>query len=101
MKRILVHNEAEQELWHAVGYYETKHSGLGMDLEHEISRAFVDIQEAPESWPVKAYSTRCHLLNRFPYAVYYLELKDNIWIVAVAHTSRQPYYWRKRMKNSL
>jgi len=97
MKRIIVHCEAELELWQAVDYYETKCVGLGLDLEREVSRILVDIKEAPDRWPIKQYGARCHLLNRFPYAIYYLELQDVIWIVAVAHTSRKPYYWRNRM----
>lgn len=98
MKRIIVHSEAEIELWQAVDYYEAKSVGLGLDLEREVSRVLVAIQEAPDRWPIRKYGTRCCLLRRFPYAVYYLELQDLIWVVAVAHTSRRPYYWRKRLK---
>jgi toxin ParE1/3/4 len=101
MKRIIVHSEAEIELWQAVNYYETKRLGLGLDLEKEVTRAFVDIQEAPERWATRKYGTRCCLLHRFPYAIYYLELQDFIWVVAVAHTSRRPYYWCKRIKSSI
>jgi len=101
MKRIIVHREAELELWQAVEYYEIRRVGLGLDLEQEVSRTLVDIQEAPKRWPTRRYGTRCHLLHRFPYAIYYLELQDIIWVVAVAHTSRRPYYWRKRLKSSI
>ena len=94
MKRIIVHSEAELELWQAVDYYETKCVGLGLDLEQEVSRTLVDIQKSPDRWPVKRHGARCRLLHRFPYAIYYLELQDFIWVVAVAHTSRKPYYWR-------
>ena len=96
MKRIIVHSEAELELWQAVEYYETRSVGLGLDFEREASRSFVDIQEAPNRWPTRKYGTRCYFLRRFPYAIYYLELQDIIWVVAVAHTSRRPYYWHKR-----
>ena len=98
MKSIIIHTEAELELWQAVDYYETKCVGLGLDLEQEVSLALGDIQGAPDRWPIKGYGTRWRLLKRFPYAVYYLELQDVIWVVALAHTSRKPYYWRSRMK---
>ena len=100
MKPIIIHSEAELELWQAVNYYENKCAGLGLDLEHEVSQSLSDIQDTPERWPAKKYGTRRRLLQRFPYSIYYLELKDVIWIVALAHTSRKPYYWRKRMKNN-
>jgi toxin ParE1/3/4 len=101
MKRIVVHSKAELELWQAVEYYETKRLGLGLDLEQEVSHALVDIQKAPKRWPARKHGTRCYLLHRFPYTIYYLELQDTIWVVAVAHTSRRPYYWRKRSKSSM
>jgi toxin ParE1/3/4 len=96
MKRVIVHSEAELELWQAVDYYETKSSGLGLDFEREVSRALGDIQEAPNRWPTGKYGTRRRLLQRFPYIIHYLELQDIIWVVAVAHASRRPCYWRKR-----
>ncbi|MEK7813746.1 MAG: type II toxin-antitoxin system RelE/ParE family toxin [Candidatus Desantisbacteria bacterium] len=98
MKDIIVHSEAELELWQAVEYYETKCAGLGLDLEQEVSHALVDIQKTPDGWTIRKCGTRYYLLHRFPYAIYYLELQDSIWVVAVAHTSRKPYYWRKRLK---
>lgn len=97
MKRLIVHSEAELELWQAVDYYETKSSGLGLDLAREVRRAFIDIQKEPKLWTKRKSSTRCHLLQRFPYAIYYIEIEDAIWIVAVAHLRRKPYYWRKRL----
>ena len=100
MKRIIVHSEAELELWQAVAYYESKSVGLGLDLEQEVSRALADIQEDPARWPIKGYGTRCRLLHRFPYAIHYLELQDTIWIVSVAHTSRRPGYWRNRLESN-
>ena len=99
MKRLIVHSEAELELWQAVEYYESKSCGLGLDLEHEVSRAFIDIKEAPNRWSKRKNSTRCRLLQRFPYAIYYIEMEDIIWVVAVAHMSRKPYYWRNRLDN--
>ena len=98
MKEIIVHSEAELELWFAVDYYEEIRRGLGLDLEEEIRHALADIQEAPEKWPKRSYETRFRLLSRFPYTIYYIELPDKIWIVAYTHTSRRPYYWRERMK---
>lgn len=39
MKKIIVHHEAEVELWQAVNYYESKRLGLGLEFEKETSRA--------------------------------------------------------------
>ncbi len=47
MKRIIVHNEAEFELWEAVDYYETRSGGLGLDFEQEIRQTLARIQQSP------------------------------------------------------
>ncbi len=38
MKKIIIHDEAERELWHAVDYYEDKVAGLGLDFEYRRVR---------------------------------------------------------------
>jgi hypothetical protein len=35
-------------------------------------------------------------VNRFPYNVVYRIRDDDIYVVAVAHTSRRPNYWKDR-----
>ena len=97
MKRIVFHHDAEMELWQAVGYYEDKARGLGLDLEQDVSRALAKIQTTPSRWPKKDCGTRCCLLHRFPYAIHYMELRDTLWIGSVAHTRRRPGYWRDRV----
>jgi plasmid stabilization system protein ParE len=37
------------------------------------------------------------LTNRFPYAVIYVERDEDVFIVAVAHTSQRPGYWKNRL----
>ena len=99
MKSLIVHSEAELELWQAVAYYEEIRQGLGLDLEREVRQTFSEIQSDPQMWHQKKYGTRCRLLKRFPYAIYFFELDTLIWIVAIAHTRRRPYYWRRRLKD--
>lgn len=96
MKPVIIHEEAELELWQAVSFYESKVAGLGLDFESQIRRILADIQNSPELHPKKKHGTRCHLTRRFPYAVYYIEIPDAIWIVAFAHTRRRPHYWLGR-----
>lgn len=38
------------------------------------------------------------LLSKFPYAVLFLELADDIRIIAVAHLKRDPEYWLNRLE---
>lgn len=97
MKPLLVHRDAEAELWEAIDFYESRSPGLGLDLEVELRRSLIAIQNAPRMGPEGRHETRCKMLQRFPYRVHFLETDDTIWIVAIAHCSRRPYYWRPRV----
>ena len=34
---------------------------------------------------------------RFPYVIFYAEYPERVHVLAVAHTSRRPGYWKKRI----
>ncbi len=97
MKQIIIHEMAEKELWNSVEYYEDKVAGLGLDFENEIQKALLSIQRYPSKNTESKYGARRYLLRRFPYFIYYDEYEDYIWIIAFAHTSRKPYYWKNRI----
>ena len=63
----------------------------------EIERALQRIQSHPAQWQRANHGTRRILLNRFPHTVYYRELSEAVWIVAVAPQHRRPFYWRERL----
>lgn len=92
MKKIIIHEEAERELWHAVDYYEDKVAGLGLGFEYEVQKALISIQKYPKIHTEAKYGVRRYLLHKFPYFIYYDELNEYIWIIAFAHTSRKPFY---------
>ena len=90
------HPEAGAEYAEAFRWYRERGAGLATAFAEEISRALRLIRETPDRWP--RYSTRHRriLVRRFPYWLIYLATDSRIWIVAVAHTSRRPGYWRAR-----
>ena len=47
----------------------------------------------PADLPVRTMA-----VTRFPYHVVYLEVNDEIRILAVAHDRRKPGYWKTRLK---
>lgn len=97
MKPIVVHSAARAELDEAMGFYESRASGLGLDLEKKVERAVAAIQRNPETWPRhKRTAFRKVFVERFPFTVFYMDLTDRIWIVAVAHGSRRPDFWSRR-----
>lgn len=67
---------AEAELWNAVDYYEDKVPGLGLDFEKNIRISLSTIREAPKRWPESRDGVRRILLERFPFAIIYIEYAD-------------------------
>ena len=97
MKPIVIHSKARAELDRAIGRYERQKQGLGLDLETEVEKAAAKIQENPAfGSPYQDNDFRYILVHRFPYVIYYAELPEFIWVVAIAHGSRKPDYWKRR-----
>ena len=98
MKPAILHAEAESELRAHVAYYEGKSPGLGLDLEARVRRAVQEIRGRPAGFPFHhAPPIRKRHLKRFPFTIYYVELPDALWILAVAHNRQRPDYWRRRI----
>ena len=91
-------HEAEQELWDAVVYYEERCPGLGLDFEHAVRASVEQLRRFPEQCPPQHDGTRRFLTRRFPYLIVYLLHNDTLWILAVAHCSREPGYWITRLE---
>ncbi|HRI70174.1 MAG TPA: type II toxin-antitoxin system RelE/ParE family toxin [Polyangium sp.] len=98
---INVLDEAAEELLSAAKWYDAERHGLGDQLLADVNLAFMAIEENPMTWPAAPGSrgARRLLCKRFPYVAYYVVRDSIIWIVAVAHTSRQPGYWHHRVKH--
>jgi toxin ParE1/3/4 len=100
VKPLLVEEEAELELFGSVAFYEERMPGLGLDFEAATRRALKIIASAPERGPVGKHGTQRYVMRRFPFIVHYLDKPDKIWIVAFAHTSRKPGYWKARIRSA-
>jgi plasmid stabilization system protein ParE len=50
----------------------------------------------PEFWGSVGAGYRRKLLERYPYGIIYRIEGEEILIIALAHTSRRPAYWRGR-----
>ena len=97
MKELIAHEDADAEILDEALFYEDRSDGLGFDFISEVERAFRRIPKTPSRWQEAQHRTRRVTLDRFPHSVYYRELKDTIWIVAVAPQARRPYYWERRL----
>lgn len=101
MRVIIFHSDADAEVVEAARYYEVRSSGLGSDLLEEIQRSLTQIAIDPEMYRQVGRRVRRKPLRRFPYNLIYLVYPDQIRIVAFAHQKRRPFYWQKRLQDSI
>jgi toxin ParE1/3/4 len=93
------HQGASADVKSAVAWYQKQKHSLkaALDFIEELHRAADTIREAPERWPIGKNNTRRFLLWRFPFAIIYSKQESVVTISAVAHGSRRPQYWERRL----
>lgn len=89
---------AASELVDAARYYEGERTGLGDEFLKAVGEAVATIQRDTETWAYWQEPVRSFRVARFPYRLLYWEVGDIIRIVAVAHLSRRPGYWKSRIR---
>lgn len=92
------HPEAKEEFLEAIIYFEECRSGLGLEFSKEVFSAIQRIIHFPSAWSKFSENTRRCLTNRFPFAVIYQAIEEEIYIIAVMQLNREPDYWKKRIK---
>jgi toxin ParE1/3/4 len=92
------HPEALQEFEEAARYYAGRQPGLELRFIECVESALRQISEAPTRWRPFVEDVRRCLVRVFPYAVLYSIESDYVLIIAVMHCSREPGYWRHRLK---
>lgn len=100
MRALRIHEAALAEAAEAASWYEEERPGLGAEFEHAIEAALDVIeQEAVPLMPVPGREgVKRLVLRRFPYSVVVQQRADHSVVVAFAHHSRRPGYWRDRLR---
>jgi plasmid stabilization system protein ParE len=95
--RVSLHPEAEQDLRDAAEYYKER-AGLSFakalfaEFEHSIQL----LSQHPLLGTLSRQGKRRFVMRHFPYTVIYVIVGEEIYVLAVAHHSRRPGYWRER-----
>jgi toxin ParE1/3/4 len=91
---------ARDDLEDAVAFYENSRRGLGLEFEAEVDATMSHIRENPQiGFAAGRKGARQLPLQRFPYSIYFLELDETVWILAIAHHKRKSTYWKRRDPN--
>lgn len=93
---LIINPEAEADLAEARSWYESKQEGLGDQFLQGVDDAFAGVRRSPEAYRVVYQDLRQAVVRRFPYHVLYRVDDDQITVVAVYHSRRDPRGWQRR-----
>lgn len=97
--KVLISEDAESDIDDAYIWYELQRKKLGDSFIRNINSALRQIKRNPYLYPMVYLDIRKHLINKFPYCVYfYVDETDNsLKVISVLHNSRNPNIWKFRV----
>jgi plasmid stabilization system protein ParE len=98
--RVVSHPEADEELEAAALWYDQRQPGLGNDFLDQFERTLRRIVAEPERWRKIQGENRRLNFHRFPYGIVYSVDADTLYVKAVMHLHRRPFYWSGRQLSS-
>jgi plasmid stabilization system protein ParE len=98
MKPVAYHRLAASELIKSAEFYGCRNPTIGEAFLSAAEATLPKIQRGPELGKPGKLGSCSWKTKRFPFRIIYLEQPDRFWIVAVAHLSRRPNYWIRRLR---
>ena len=93
---IRFHPEADLEFTDAIRWYEYQREGLGSEFLLCIDEAIEKIKSNPQMYPTIYKMIHRVVVRRFPFAIFYEIGKNEIKVLAVFHSKRDPKKWKSR-----
>jgi plasmid stabilization system protein ParE len=90
MYAIFIRSEALTDMKEARDWYDSQSIGLGDRFYEALTLAFARIAETPYIFPTVQGDIHRALIRRYPYALFFEIDGQNIYILACAHTRRDP-----------
>lgn len=97
--QIEFHPEAIREIRDAIAWYRERDERAGEALRTLIASAEEMVRRSPEAWATYFHGAHGFRLRRFPFVLAYVIRGRTILVVALAHTSLKPGYWRDRLSD--
>ena len=92
------HPEVEEEISYSYHWYEEKSKGLGNKSISEIQNSLERIKANPRANQIVEKEIRRSLISKFPFGILYATENDTVYVLAVMHLKKKPFYWLNRMK---
>jgi hypothetical protein len=103
MRIVRIYQAAAEEAVEAAAWYELQRPGLGKEFDAAIQAALDLLEEevvplTPMPGGAGLRGAKRLLLKRFPYEIVVIDQLGDTLVLAVAHHSRRPGYWRDRQR---
>lgn len=93
--QLIVKPEAELDLQEAAVWYEDQKPGLGLRFLYAGEEKLNLILLHPFNYQLRYKSIRFALVKTFPFAIHFMIEEENIIILAILSTHRDPRIWEK------
>jgi plasmid stabilization system protein ParE len=90
--------EADAELAEGCQWYVHQREDLDKEFMEKIDDALLRIAANPYAYPTVYGTLRRAVVRRFPFAIFYEVVKDEIQVIAVFHSRRDPQKWKSRVE---
>lgn len=90
---LIFSDSAKAEVHQAVKYYEDEVEGLGKAFLSYVENSVEEIQRFPLASRVIRKDFRRFLIPRFPYGIIYRIEENQLFVAAIMHLKRKPFYW--------
>lgn len=94
---VRLHPEADSELAESAAWIEKQRAAHGERFIAAYQEARDWLRQYERIGPRVGRRVRSKQILGFPYAIIYVISDDEILILAIAHHSRRPGYWRSRL----
>ena len=89
--------EADAELTGAREWYSHQRKDLDLEFMQCIDNVLSRIADNPRVFPLVYRELRRAVVQRFPFAVFYELTSDDVQVIAVFHSRRDPEMWKNRV----
>ena len=97
MMQVTFHRLAAVEYQQAHAWYSRQGVDVAARFVEAVNLAIERVRADPTSQPIEPPSFFWARVRRFPYRLIYdFTLPGDVFMIAVAHSSRRPRYWRRR-----
>lgn len=94
---LVIRRAASAEFHEAFDWYEQQRPGLGVEFAERVQAVFDSIAAMPEQHAIVYRDVRKALVKPYPYAIIYRIRNNQVVVLAVFHSKRNPSIWKSRV----